>query len=113
MMTSTTVKSSVLIVEFNRDFTETSATALVYQKTTMVVCFSFGVYFVRFLEFCCRYSSLGVTIDQRMAIGRMCKDLVDLGRLDYLSKNGFAETVWFNYISDDVTPENVLLVAKS
>jgi hypothetical protein len=54
-----------------------------------------------------------VSIDQRVLIGRKCKDLVDLGRIDYLSKNGFKEVSWCDYVSDDVTPENVLIIAKS
>lgn len=46
----------------------------------------------------------------RREIGRMCKRLLDTGRLRYLEQHGFKNCRLQMYVSEQVTPENVLLV---
>ena len=49
-------------------------------------------------------------VGRRRRVGRMCKRLVDLGRVQYLRSLGLhAELVY--YCPADVSPENALLVA--
>jgi hypothetical protein len=60
-----------------------------------------------------RYSKLGLDIDSREALGRLCKDIIDVGRLDYLKSVGFKVTTACRYIDERVTPENLVLLASS
>uniref|UniRef100_A0ACD5WCJ0 Uncharacterized protein n=1 Tax=Avena sativa TaxID=4498 RepID=A0ACD5WCJ0_AVESA len=49
--------------------------------------------------------------DERSALGFMCKDIIDTGRLLWLRSKGLdADLV--SYVSSDISPENHLLVAK-
>ncbi|TRY94405.1 hypothetical protein DNTS_027944 [Danionella cerebrum] len=49
-------------------------------------------------------------VEDREQIGRLCKCLIDKGRVDYLQRKGF-ETSLKYYTSRDVSLENVLLTA--
>ena len=55
---------------------------------------------------------LGGQLDgaSRVEIGRMCKRLLDAGRLAFLRQHGYAGTLQ-PYVPETVSPENVLLVA--
>lgn len=46
----------------------------------------------------------------RVEVGRMCKRLLDTGRLRYLEAHGYAGRLQ-TYVAQEVSPENVLLVA--
>ena len=56
---------------------------------------------------------LGGQLDgaSRIEIGRMCKRLLDAGRLSFLRQHGYAGTLQ-PYVPETVSPENVLLVAE-
>ena len=56
---------------------------------------------------------LGERVDRasRIELGRMCKQLLDTGRLRYLEAHGYATHLQM-YVPPDVSPENVLLVAQ-
>lgn len=48
---------------------------------------------------------------RRAELGRKCKDLLDVGRVLFLQGMGY--DAWLaEYVSDSVTPENVLLLAR-
>ena len=57
-----------------------------------------------------QFGDFSLTPDDRIKIGWKCKRLIDFARLDYLDKLGYKVSLKF-YIGDEVTPENVLLVA--
>ena len=47
----------------------------------------------------------------RKQLGRMCKGLLDTGRLRYLEQHGYTGRLQ-RYVSAETTPENVVLVAE-
>lgn len=47
----------------------------------------------------------------RRELGRMCKRLLDQGRLRYLQQHGYCARMQA-YVSEDVTPENVVIIAE-
>ncbi len=51
-----------------------------------------------------------MSVEDREQIGRLCKHLIDHGRLYYLQQKGF-ETSLKYYTSRDISLENVLLTA--
>lgn len=51
-----------------------------------------------------------MSVEDREQIGRLCKHLIDHGRVYYLQQKGF-ETSLRYYTSRDVSLENVLLTA--
>jgi len=51
-----------------------------------------------------------LSISKREEIGRMCKRIIDTGRLHYLRSKGM-DCSLREYVSQDVTPENVVLLA--
>ncbi|XP_062869449.1 tRNA:m(4)X modification enzyme TRM13 homolog [Trichomycterus rosablanca] len=55
-------------------------------------------------------SSALVSADEREHVGRLCKLLIDHGRLHYLQQKGFKSSLRY-YTSRDVSLENVLLTA--
>jgi len=55
---------------------------------------------------------LGLSRAERKSVGRMCKQLIDTGRLRFLEANGYAGRLQA-YVGEDVSPENVLLIAKA
>ncbi|XP_058444397.1 tRNA:m(4)X modification enzyme TRM13 homolog [Malaya genurostris] len=55
---------------------------------------------------CVKY---GFTRTEREDIGRKCKRVLDLGRLDYLEQNGFSAQLKF-YAKSEITLENVCLI---
>ncbi|XP_058826188.1 tRNA:m(4)X modification enzyme TRM13 homolog [Topomyia yanbarensis] len=55
---------------------------------------------------CVKY---GFTRTEREVIGRKCKRVLDLGRLDYLALNGFTAHLKY-YAKSDITLENVCLI---
>jgi len=50
------------------------------------------------------------SVEEKKIIGYKCKRLLDLGRVEFLTKHGF-EANLVGYVEESVTPENVLLVA--
>lgn len=52
---------------------------------------------------------LGLTSKEQAEIGRMCKRLLDHGRMLYLTSYGY-QCKLLKYISDDITPENISLI---
>lgn len=59
-----------------------------------------------------RYAALGLDIERRENIGRQCKQMIDRGRVAYLSTWPLkAELVYF--VDPEISPENVLLLARS
>jgi len=53
----------------------------------------------------------GGTSAERVAIGRLCKRLIDAGRVERLRELGYVDAALMRFISVTVTPENVLLTA--
>ncbi|KAI1891931.1 hypothetical protein AGOR_G00148790 [Albula goreensis] len=51
-----------------------------------------------------------VSAEDREHVGRLCKLLIDYGRVDYLQRKGFTSNLHY-YTSRDVSLENVLLTA--
>jgi len=51
---------------------------------------------------------LGLSSDEQSEIGRMCKRLIDIGRLSYVKRVGYSCKL-VKYINEDVTPENIAL----
>lgn len=51
-----------------------------------------------------------VSAEDREHMGRLCKLLIDYGRVDFLRRKGFSASLQY-YISRDVSLENVLLTA--
>ncbi|RUS88768.1 hypothetical protein EGW08_003485 [Elysia chlorotica] len=51
-----------------------------------------------------------LTVPEREKIGRQCKRIIDTGRLHYLRSKGMQASLR-EYIDEDTTPENVVLVA--
>lgn len=51
-----------------------------------------------------------LSADERQQVGRLCKLLIDCGRLHFLQNKGFNGKLT-RYISSDITLENVLLTA--
>lgn len=58
-----------------------------------------------------RYAILGLDADRRELIGRQCKQVIDQGRVAFLSTWLRARLV--HYVETDVSLENVLLLASS
>lgn len=52
----------------------------------------------------------GLSVSAREEVGRMCKRIIDMGRLHYLRSKGMTSSLQ-EYVSDEVTPENVVLLA--
>jgi tRNA:m4X modification enzyme len=52
-----------------------------------------------------------MTYADRVALGRMCKRLIDFGRIEYLRNELKMNATLVYYTEEDVTPENVLLIA--
>ena len=63
----------------------------------------------------CRYVSLHLDAGKREEIGRLCKQIIDHGRVNYLSN--WSETHFtaklIHYVPRDVSLENVLLLASA
>ncbi|XP_062593752.1 tRNA:m(4)X modification enzyme TRM13 homolog [Saccostrea cucullata] len=57
-------------------------------------------------------SDLQLSASQREEIGRKCKRLIDIGRVHYLRNCGLQSQLK-TYIEEKLTPENVIIVAKS
>jgi tRNA:m4X modification enzyme len=55
--------------------------------------------------------SLMLSYADRVCLGRMCKRLIDFGRIEYLRKELHMNATLVYYTEEDVTPENVLLIA--
>ena len=53
----------------------------------------------------------GGVSEERVAIGRQCKRLIDYGRLQVLQKDGY-DVRLAQYTSREVTPENIVLIAS-
>lgn len=51
-----------------------------------------------------------LSVKEREDIGDKCKRLLDTGRLRYLKSKGM-ECFLHRYISEELTPENIVLVA--
>lgn len=47
----------------------------------------------------------------RAALGFMCKDIIDMGRLMWMKECGL-EAKLVKYVPSDISPENRLLIAK-
>lgn len=58
-----------------------------------------------------RYSSLNLDAVRRELIGRQCKQIIDQGRVAYLS--AWLQARLVHYVEQDVSLENVLLLASS
>ena len=57
-------------------------------------------------------ASLELSDAEKIKIGERCKTILDVGRLLYLSKNGFSCEI-VQYIDKKITPENRLLVGRA
>ena len=53
--------------------------------------------------------SAALSASERSALGRMCKRLLDTGRLRYLEAHGYAGRLQ-EYVEETVSPENTLIV---
>ncbi|CAK6981283.1 tRNA:m(4)X modification enzyme TRM13 homolog [Scomber scombrus] len=51
-----------------------------------------------------------LSADERQRLGRLCKRLIDCGRIHFLQSHGFTGKLT-RYITSDITLENVLLTA--
>ncbi|XP_053179081.1 tRNA:m(4)X modification enzyme TRM13 homolog [Scomber japonicus] len=51
-----------------------------------------------------------LSADERQRLGRLCKRLIDCGRIHFLQRHGFTGSLT-RYITSDITLENVLLTA--
>lgn len=60
-----------------------------------------------------RYAALGLNVERRETIGRQCKQIIDRGRVAFLSTWPALETQLLYYVQPDISPENVLLLAHS
>ncbi|KAK9723693.1 hypothetical protein RND81_05G018400 [Saponaria officinalis] len=49
----------------------------------------------------------------RAALGFMCKDIIDMGRLLWVKECGLEESKLIKYVPSDISPENRLIVAKA
>ena len=58
------------------------------------------------------WSTLKDENDKNFLLGKKIKTLLDYGRCKYLENNGFKEVKLIEYISLDITKENVILLAK-
>lgn len=59
-----------------------------------------------------RYAALGLDVESREKIGRQCKQIIDRGRVAFLSTWPIqAELIY--YVDPEISPENVLLLAHS
>lgn len=59
-----------------------------------------------------RYAALGLDPERREEIGRQCKQVMDQGRVAYLS-GWLQEARLVHYVETDISLENVLLLASS
>lgn len=57
-----------------------------------------------------RYAALGLNVERREAIGRQCKQIIDRGRVEFLSTWPLEAQLLY-YVQPDISPENVLLLA--
>lgn len=57
-------------------------------------------------------TNLKFSVEEREQIGRNCKRLIDYGRLQYLKEAGL-EVSMKEYIDGNLTPENIVLIAKN
>lgn len=57
-----------------------------------------------------RYATLGLDIEQREKIGRQCKQIIDRGRVAYLSTWPMQAQLLY-FVEPEISPENVLLLA--
>jgi len=55
------------------------------------------------------HRELGLTSDEQREIGKMCKRLIDQGRILYLRSHGY-NCKLIEYINSDITPENISLM---
>lgn len=59
-----------------------------------------------------RYLVLGLSVERREKIGRQCKQIIDHGRLVYLSSWSSLKVRLVLYVEQDISLENVLLLAS-
>lgn len=59
-----------------------------------------------------RYAVMGLNIERRENIGRQCKQIIDRGRVEFLSSWPLHAKLLY-YVEPDISPENVLLLAHS
>nr|CAH0098327.1 unnamed protein product [Daphnia galeata] len=57
-----------------------------------------------------RYAAMGLDIERRENIGRQCKQIIDRGRVAFLSTWPLQAKLLY-YVEPDISPENVLLLA--
>ena len=57
-----------------------------------------------------RYAAMGLDIERRENIGRQCKQIIDRGRVAFLSTWPLEAKLLY-YVQRDISPENVLLLA--
>ena len=55
------------------------------------------------------FSFHSLSTDEQIAIGRMCKRLIDQGRLEFITNKGYHGDL-VRYVDKDVTLENIALV---
>ncbi|KAI7751537.1 hypothetical protein M8C21_013396 [Ambrosia artemisiifolia] len=54
---------------------------------------------------------INMSVKERAALGFMCKDIIDAGRLMWMKENGL-ESKLVKYVPSNISPENHLLIAK-
>uniref|UniRef100_A0A0P6GBY3 tRNA:m(4)X modification enzyme TRM13 n=1 Tax=Daphnia magna TaxID=35525 RepID=A0A0P6GBY3_9CRUS len=59
-----------------------------------------------------RYAAMGLDIERRENIGRQCKQIIDRGRVEFLSSWPLQAKLLY-YVEPDISPENVLLLAHA
>ena len=55
------------------------------------------------------FSFRSLSTDEQIAIGRMCKRLIDQGRLEFIANKGYHGDL-VRYVDKDVTLENIAVV---
>ena len=55
------------------------------------------------------FSFRSLSTDEQITIGRMCKSLIDQGRLEFIANKGYHGYL-VRYVDKDVTLENIALV---
>jgi len=58
-----------------------------------------------------KHKKLGLTSEEQEEIGRMCKRLIDEGRMEYLRSKGF-QVELLQYVDSSVTLENIAILVK-
>ena len=56
--------------------------------------------------------SMTIPLDRRRRIGTMCKQLIDVGRLQFLRNHGFGSAYATSYVEKGVTGENCMLIGS-